>query len=177
MKLKTLLFSVLCLSLIALAGGCSDDSDGTTPSTDTGSGDTTTVFTWPANTGEVVNTYAEIVKASYADSVATAQTLDGALEALVNAPSEANLTAARDAWFTASSPEAHKRLRVTPGTDCGSPASKRDIRATLRLSSPAWLAHPMNTSSTKAGSSPVRSISVVIAMAARSSARTPERPP
>ncbi len=104
MKLKTLLFSVLCLSLIALAGGCSDDSDGTTPSTDTGSGDTTTTFTWPANTGEVVNTYAEIVKASYADSVATAQTLDGALEALVNAPSEANLTAARDAWLASREP-------------------------------------------------------------------------
>jgi hypothetical protein len=28
------------------------------------------------------------------------------------------------------------------GTSCGSPASSADMRATLRLSSPAWLAQP-----------------------------------
>ena len=42
----------------------------------------------------------------------------------------------------ASSPEPHRRLRVVPGTLTGNPASRADMRATLRLSSPAWLAQP-----------------------------------
>ncbi len=44
---------------------------------------------------------------------------------------------ARAAWLTASSPEAHSRLTVTPATLKGKPASKSAMRATLRLSSPA----------------------------------------
>ena len=43
----------------------------------------------------------------------------------------------------ASSPEAQRRLTVTPGVSTGSPASRAAMRATLRLSSPAWLASPM----------------------------------
>src|SRR5699024_4976734 len=39
-------------------------------------------------------------------------------------------------------PEAHRRLTVKPGTDSGSPASSTAMRATFRLSSPAWLAEP-----------------------------------
>ncbi len=54
---------------------------------------------------------------------------------------------ARAAIPTASNPEPHRRLRVVPGTECGNPASSSAIRATLRLSSPAWLAHPRITSS------------------------------
>ena len=46
-------------------------------------------------------------------------------------------------WTAASSPEAHSRFTVTPGTSTGSPASSPAMRATLRLSSPAWLAQPM----------------------------------
>ncbi|MOA18466.1 hypothetical protein D3C78_1387850 [compost metagenome] len=42
----------------------------------------------------------------------------------------------------ASMPEPHRRLTVVPGTFCGRPASRADMRATLRLSSPAWLAQP-----------------------------------
>ena len=38
----------------------------------------------------------------------------------------------------ASRPEAHRRLTVAPGTSTGSPAMSDAIRATLRLSSPAW---------------------------------------
>jgi hypothetical protein len=56
---------------------------------------------------------------------------------------EASPTAmARVASTTASSPEAHSLFLVEPGTDVGRPASSADIRATLRLSSPAWLAAP-----------------------------------
>ena len=44
-----------------------------------------------------------------------------------------------------------------PGTVTGSPASNRDMRATLRLSSPAWFAQPYIRSSTaSARSSPAR---------------------
>ena len=49
---------------------------------------------------------------------------------------------ARAAMPVASMPEPHRRLTVVPGTSTGSPASRALIRATLRLSSPAWLAQP-----------------------------------
>ncbi len=52
------------------------------------------------------------------------------------------------------------------------------MRATLRLSSPAWLAQPRNTSSTELQSTDgLRSISALIGTAARSSARTADKPP
>ena len=49
---------------------------------------------------------------------------------------------ARAAVPMASRPEPHKRLTVAPGTSMGKPASKLAMWATLRLSSPAWLAQP-----------------------------------
>ncbi len=79
----------------------------------------------------------------------------------------------RAAIATASSPEPHRRFTVAPGTETGSPASSAAMRATLRLSSPAWLAHPSSTSSMAAGSSVgLRFSSAAIGTAARSSART-----
>ena len=42
----------------------------------------------------------------------------------------------------AESPDAQSRLTVTPATDSGRPARSAAIRATFRLSSPAWLAQP-----------------------------------
>src|SRR6266852_3295213 len=53
----------------------------------------------------------------------------------------------RAACAAASRPLAHSRLTVTPGTRSGSPARSTAIRATFRLSSPAWLAQPRITSS------------------------------
>ena len=52
------------------------------------------------------------------------------------------LRIARAAVPTASRPEPHSRLMVAPGTVLGRPASSTAMRATLRLSSPAWLAQP-----------------------------------
>ena len=52
---------------------------------------------------------------------------------------------ARMAWAalpTAFMPDPHRRFSVTPGTSIGSPASSALMRATFRLSSPAWFAHP-----------------------------------
>src|SRR5688500_15465260 len=51
------------------------------------------------------------------------------------------------------------------------------IRATLRLSSPDWLAQPRMTSSMPAGSIPARSTSARTTVAARSSGRTPASAP
>ena len=72
----------------------------------------------------------------------------------------------------ASRPEPQRRLTVRPPTVTGRPASNTAMRATLRLSSPAPLAQPRITSSTRAGSSALRSTSVLITRAARSSGRT-----
>ena len=64
--------------------------------------------------------------------------------------------AARAAFAAALMPEAQRRFTVSPGTLTGSPASSAAMRATLRLSSPAWLAHPAYASSIAAGSTPAR---------------------
>ena len=53
-----------------------------------------------------------------------------------------NIDIARAAVPSASSPDPQSRFTVAPGTSTGRPASKRAMRATLRLSSPAWLAQP-----------------------------------
>jgi len=79
----------------------------------------------------------------------------------------------RAAIATASRPEPHRRLIVAPGTDTGRPASSAAMRATLRLSSPAWFAQPSSTSSIAAGSSEdCAAAARRSARAARSSART-----
>ena len=60
---------------------------------------------------------------------------------------------ALEALIVAAIPEAHKRFTVSPPIVSGKPASSKDILATFRLSSPAWLAQPKITSSTNDGSS------------------------
>ena len=52
----------------------------------------------------VLDTYADIAEAGYADSVATAEALRIAVEALIAAPSPETLTAARAAWVAARIP-------------------------------------------------------------------------
>ena len=74
--------------------------------------------------------------------------------------------------ITASRPLAHRRLTVRPGMDVGRPASSTAIRATLRLSSPDWLAAPRTTSSMMSGSKDARSTTDRTVAAARSSGRT-----
>ena len=81
------------------------------------------------------------------------------------------------AWFTASRPDEQFLFTVTPPTDVGKPASKTAIRATSRLSSPAWFPHPAYTSSINAGSIPVRVINPFNTSAKRSSGRITESAP
>jgi hypothetical protein len=85
---------------------------------------------------------------------------------------------ARAATPTASRPEPHSRLTVEPEAVVGRPASRAPMRATLRLSSPAWLAQPSTTSSRAPQSTPgLRAIRAFRGIAARSSARTPDSAP
>ena len=55
-------------------------------------------------TAEVLTTYANIAEAGFADSLATAKTLQAAVDALIADPSEANLQAAKDAWLASRIP-------------------------------------------------------------------------
>ncbi len=55
-------------------------------------------------TTDVLNTYADIAAANYADSLITAQRLQAAVNTLVADPSAENLTAARAAWLAARVP-------------------------------------------------------------------------
>src|SRR3989440_12487225 len=79
---------------------------------------------------------------------------------------------ARAAALIAARPEEQSRLKVRPATDTGKPAGRAAIRATFRLSSPAWFAQPRYTSSTRAGSTPTRRTTSPTTSAARSSGRT-----
>src|SRR3954447_23049671 len=69
---------------------------------------------------------------------------------------------------TACWDDPHCRSSVVPGTDSGQPAPSTALRATLRACSPTWLTTPQTTSSTTAGSTPVRSTSVPSTCADRS---------
>lgn len=53
---------------------------------------------------DVLQTYSNIAEAAYGDSLATAQTLQAAVKTLIDAPSEANLVAARTAYLAARVP-------------------------------------------------------------------------
>ena len=105
-----------------------------------------------------------------------ARVMDSTPPAIAIAPLPARSSA--DALLIACSPEPQRRLTVTPPVASGSPASSTAMRATLRLSSPAWLLAPSHTSSTSSGRiSGLRRNSAPSTVAARSSGRAPESAP
>ena len=53
---------------------------------------------------DVLTNYANIAEAGYGDALSTAKALEAAVDALIATPSEATLTAARDAWKAARIP-------------------------------------------------------------------------
>ena len=57
-----------------------------------------------ADKSAIVTTYADIAAAKYADSLSTAQKLQSAIQALIEAPSDDTLKAARAAWIDARVP-------------------------------------------------------------------------
>jgi putative iron-regulated protein len=89
MKSKSLkLCSTSLLALCAFA--CGSDDEGT-PSL-------------PADVADAIENYADIVFASYEDSLEAAQELDTAIESFVAAPSAQGLEAAREAWLASREP-------------------------------------------------------------------------
>ena len=73
--------------------------------------------------------------------------------------------------------EPHCRSSDVPGTDSGRPDASTALRATFVDCSPTWLTQPRITSSTSAGSAPVRATSASMTCAARSTGCHPERRP
>lgn len=70
---------------------------------------TTTACSDPKSSGlalmpDASQTYADVVLASYQDSLTTAQELDSALSDLVSNPSQTTLSAARDSWLASREP-------------------------------------------------------------------------
>ena len=68
---------------------------------------TTTTLATPmmaATPEDVAETYVNIAAATYGDSLATAQALQVAVDALIAAPSEETLAAAKSAWLAARVP-------------------------------------------------------------------------
>ncbi|MEQ8503123.1 MAG: imelysin family protein, partial [Sneathiellaceae bacterium] len=55
----------------------------------------------PPKVEDVLTTYGDIAHAGYADSLATAQALDRAIDRLIATPTEDSLKAARAAWLAA----------------------------------------------------------------------------
>jgi putative iron-regulated protein len=81
------------LAALALAG-CGDDEEpgGTAAALD------------KELAGQAIENYADIVHASYVDSLAAAEALEVEIDAFLEDPSEQGLTAARDAWKAAREP-------------------------------------------------------------------------
>jgi putative iron-regulated protein len=82
----------LVMGLSSLSVACGSDSAATSQSE------------LPDNAGEAVDTYARIVYASYADSLASAQDLDSAIADFLDDPTADGLADARQAWLDAREP-------------------------------------------------------------------------
>ena len=63
-----------------------------------------TAMVHAADKAAIIDNYANIAQAGYEDSLTLAKALKGAVEALIAAPTEANLQAAKDAWLAARVP-------------------------------------------------------------------------
>lgn len=81
---------ILFTTMIFAAFACDDNNETPTPTVDLQQ--------------EVLDQYAALVYANYDDAVQTALTLQTAIEAFVASPSDATLTAAKDAWIASRNP-------------------------------------------------------------------------
>lgn len=80
-------------SILAVITGCSGSDS-----------DNTSTFSTSYTKADVIENYADIVLASYEDSLVAAQTMKLAINAFVESPSTDNLTIAQDAWKAARVP-------------------------------------------------------------------------
>ena len=95
MNIKSSVLGLAALGVVACSGCGDDGGDG---------GEGVEVVEVPAIAADAKATYAQIVLASYEDSLTAAQALDQSLEAFTAAPSEQTLTAARQAWLDSREP-------------------------------------------------------------------------
>src|SRR5690349_15268995 len=92
----------------------------------------------------------------------------------------ASMLPAITAWAakcSACCEEPHWRSTEVPGTDSGRLEASTALRATLVACSPTWLTQPRITSSTAAGSMPLRATSASMTCAARSTGCQPDNLP
>lgn len=108
MKLTQLSKVIGAALLAATLAACSDDGKDGAPGAAGAAGaagangqDGVSVF---VTTADVLKTNANIAYAAYSDSLITAQNLQMALETFVATPTEANFTAAKQAWLDAREP-------------------------------------------------------------------------
>lgn len=100
------------LAAVAVAGilvGCSQDDDAqtsaqTTPAAETAAHEHHEHEASIVSASSVINHYATVAHATFADSLKTAETLRTFLKDLVEEPTEANLAKAREAWLAARVP-------------------------------------------------------------------------
>ena len=101
--LRRVMTATVALALVGGASACGDDDDAEADGE--GSGGESAELTLSDDDAEAVaTTYADLVHANYSDAVAGAEDLREAIAAFVDAPSDATLSAAREAWLTAREP-------------------------------------------------------------------------
>jgi putative iron-regulated protein len=88
--------AIALVSALALAG-CGSDDDGASPSDET----TTTAGAASGATADAMATYADLVVDTYDASIASAKTMQTAIEAFIENPTAETLDAAKQAWLTA----------------------------------------------------------------------------
>ncbi len=110
MNKKNSISPAFVLGLALVCGACGDDED---PSADTSASESATggeteggdvVPLTAEEAGPVVENYAALVEANYADALSSANDLRDALAAFVADPSEQTQDAAKEAWLTAREP-------------------------------------------------------------------------
>lgn len=96
--------ALLATALVACVDDGKDGQDGTAGAAGTAGADGQNGVSTFVTTDDVLKTNANIAYAAYADSLITAQNLKMALEMFVATPTEANFTAAKQAWLDAREP-------------------------------------------------------------------------
>ncbi len=95
---------LLALACLGVGCGSDDEPNDCVESTCGGSGDVPNNNGTSVTQAAVVERYAALVSASYAETLKTAKALDAAIDAFIEAPSERTLQDAKDAWLAAREP-------------------------------------------------------------------------
>lgn len=92
---------VLVLALVGAGAACGSDEDSNADEPDSTDGDSTELRIDDADVEAVATTYADLVLANYSDATGGAEALQTAVGTFLDAPTDASLEAARQAWLDA----------------------------------------------------------------------------